>query len=83
MVYPPGYRFLHNLPNKPLTGHSICKILTTKDIISKIFKTLGLWCVQSLERHKPEAVGFCLYLVQVYTVCQGIRRLTPWIINGW
>ena len=42
-VPPPRYRFLHNLPNKPLTGELICKILKAKEMICKIFKTLELW----------------------------------------
>jgi hypothetical protein len=57
---------MHNLPNKPLTGHSICRILKTKEIISKIFKTLELWFLWSFGRHKPEAGGFCLDLAQLY-----------------
>ncbi len=61
-VYPPGYRFVHNLPNKPLTGYRICRILKTKEIICKIFKTLELWSLWSRERHRPEADGFYLYL---------------------
>jgi hypothetical protein len=48
MGYSPGYRFVHNLPNKPLTGYSICRILKTKDLVYKIFKTLELWFLQSL-----------------------------------
>jgi hypothetical protein len=62
LVYPPGYRFVHNLPNKPLTGYRICRILKTKEIVYKIFKTLELWLLWSFGRHKPEAGGFCLYL---------------------
>jgi hypothetical protein len=49
MVYPPGYRLVHDLPNKPLTGDSICKILKTKEMICKIFKTLELWFLWSFE----------------------------------
>jgi len=63
MVYPLGYRFLHDLPNKPLTGRSICKILETKEIILKIFKTLELRSLWSISRHKPEAGGFYLDLL--------------------
>src|ERR1035437_4011596 len=62
-VPPPGYRFVHNLPNKPLTDWRVCKILKTNRIICKIFKTLELWFLWSLGRHKPEAGGFCLYLI--------------------
>src|ERR1035441_2542160 len=40
---PPGYRFVHNLPNKPLTVYQFCRILKTKEIVCKIFKTLELW----------------------------------------
>src|ERR1035441_2518104 len=40
---PPGYRFVHNLLNKPLTSILNCKILKTKEIICKIFKTLESW----------------------------------------
>ena len=58
---PPGYRFMHNLPNKPLTGHTICKILITKETICKIFKTQQLSFLWRSGRHKPEAGGFCLY----------------------
>src|ERR1035437_2909462 len=48
MVYPPrGYRFVHNLPNKRLSGGVICKILIAKEIICKIFKTLELWFLWS------------------------------------
>ncbi len=47
MVYPPGYRFVHDLPNKPLTGYQICKILKAKEMICKIFKTLELWFLWS------------------------------------
>ena len=61
MVYP-RYRLMHNLPNKPLTSHRICRILKTKEIICKIFKTLKLRFLWSFGRHKPEAGGFCLYL---------------------
>src|ERR1019366_5569818 len=59
-VPPPGYRFVHNLPNKPLTGYRFCRILKTKEIVFKIFKTLELWSVWSFGRHKPVAGGFCL-----------------------
>ena len=59
---PPGYRFMHNLPNKPLIGYRICRILKTKEIIFKIFKTLELWLPWNSGRHKPEAGGFCLDL---------------------
>jgi len=45
---PPGYRFLHDLPNKPLTSRAISKILETKELVCKIFKTLELWFVWSL-----------------------------------
>jgi hypothetical protein len=47
-VPPPPYRFVHNLPNKPLTGCSICRILKTKEIVCKIFKMLELWSLWSL-----------------------------------
>ena len=43
MGAPPGYRFVHDLPNKPLTGYTICRILKTKEIICKILETLELW----------------------------------------
>jgi hypothetical protein len=72
MGYSPGYRFVHNLPNKPLTGYSICRILKTKDLVYKIFKTLELWFLWSFGRHKPEpmdSVSTCLYL---YAGCQQI-----------
>jgi hypothetical protein len=46
---PPGYRFVHNLPNKPLTGYQICKILKGNEMICKIFKTLELWFLWSFE----------------------------------
>src|ERR1035437_2237432 len=39
----PPYRFLHDLLNKPLTVKLFCRILKTKEIICKIFKTLELW----------------------------------------
>jgi hypothetical protein len=45
---PPGVSILHDLPNKPLTGCSIYRILKTKDLICKIFKTLELWLLWSL-----------------------------------
>jgi hypothetical protein len=35
--YPPGYRFLHDLPNKPLSSQLFCRILETKDLVCKIF----------------------------------------------
>src|ERR1017187_8430935 len=62
MVHPPGYRFVHNLPNKSLASYRFCRILKTKEIICKIFKTLELWFLGALGRHKPEAGGFCLVL---------------------
>jgi hypothetical protein len=65
MVYPPRYRFAHNPTNKLLTRTMICKILKTKTIIFKIFKTLGLWSLWGLGRHKPAAGGFCLYLTSI------------------
>jgi hypothetical protein len=39
---------VHNLPNKPLTEVSICKILKAKEMICKIFKTLELWFTGAL-----------------------------------
>ena len=39
--------------------------MKTKEISCKIFKTPELWLVWSLERHKPEAVGFCLDLSSI------------------
>ena len=38
------------------------KILKTKEMICKTFKTLELWFRWSFGRHKPEAGGFCLDL---------------------
>src|ERR1700679_1348532 len=48
--YPPSppISILHNLINKPLTGWRFCRILKTKEIICKIFKTLELWFLWSL-----------------------------------
>jgi hypothetical protein len=43
----------------------IFKILKTKEIICKIFKTLELWDLWSFGRHKPEAGGFCLDLLLI------------------
>src|ERR1039457_1409779 len=65
MAHPPGYQFVHNLPNKPLTGYRICKILKAMEMICKIFKTLELWLLWSFVRHKPGARGFCLYLAAI------------------
>ena len=63
MVYPPGYRFVHNLPNKPLSGYD----LENKRDAAKINKTLELWFLWSLEEgHKPAADGFCLDLKWEY-----------------
>jgi hypothetical protein len=36
---PPRYRSVHNLPNKLLTSQPNFKILKTKEIVCKIFKT--------------------------------------------
>src|ERR1035437_6718001 len=52
----------------------ICKILKAKEIICKIFKTLELWFLWSLGRHKPEAGGFCLYLgLIIHGVSRSLR----------
>ena len=67
---PPGYRFVHDPPNKPLTGASDCMILKTNEIVCRIFKTLELWILWSCccfwGRHKPGAGGFCLYLISEF-----------------
>jgi len=47
LVYPPGYRIMHDIPNKPLTGYWICKILKTNRTICKIFKTMELLFIWS------------------------------------
>src|SRR6266702_8805692 len=79
---PPEYRFMHNLPNKPLSSRLICKILKTNRIIRKIFKTLELWSLWSLGRHKPEAGGFCLCLVNCTLRVKGVRPEWQWDIRG-
>src|ERR1035438_4597225 len=55
----------------------MCKILETKEIVCKIFKTLELWFLWSFGRHKPEAGGFCLDLGQLYAGCQAEDLLRP------
>jgi hypothetical protein len=56
---PPGYRFVHDLPNKPLSDYD----LENKRDAAKINKALELWFLWSFEEgHKPAAGGFCLDL---------------------
>ena len=43
-----------------LADSQFFKILKTKGIIFKIYKTFGLGFLWSFGRHKPEAGGFCL-----------------------
>jgi hypothetical protein len=50
--------------------------LKTKDIVSKIFKTLGLGVLCRFGRHKPGAGGFCLYLTSI------IRRVSSGEVIG-
>src|SRR6266702_3222109 len=47
MVYPPGYRFVHNLPNKPLTGHLIFQDLENKG--DDLQDLQNAWVMVSLE----------------------------------
>jgi hypothetical protein len=61
MVYPPGIDFLHNLPNKPLTGRSILHNLENKGDSLQDLQNAGVMVSLELWRgHKPEAGGFCL-----------------------
>jgi hypothetical protein len=51
--------------------------LKAKEIVCKIFKTMELWSLWSFGRHKPEAVGFCLYLS---LIIRGVSRGGLWKI---
>jgi hypothetical protein len=83
MAYPPGYRFVHDLPNKPLTGYLICKIFKTKEMICKIFKTLELEQASCHCELEP-GVQYRFYwektdvmiMVSLYTY----RRLAQWFL---
>ena len=63
MVHPPGYRFVHDLPNKPLTGMANLQDLENKgDVLQDLENAGVIVSLELLGRHKPEAGGFCLYL---------------------
>src|ERR1035437_4355804 len=72
-IGPPGYRFLHNLPNKPLTGNLICKILKAKEMFCKIFKTMELWLLRERGDTSLRLVDSVSTQVQLYMRCQARR----------
>jgi hypothetical protein len=62
LVSPPGgIDFLHNLPNKPLTGGPILQNLENKgDNLQDLQNTGVMVSLELLGRHKPAAGGFYL-----------------------
>jgi hypothetical protein len=58
----PPIDFLHNLPNKALTGGSILQNLENKgDNLQDIQNAGVMVSLELCGGHKPEAGGFCLY----------------------
>ena len=70
---PPG--FMHNLPNKPLSRRSICRILKTKEIVFKILKTLELGLRGTFG--ETQAQGWWILSLLRFNYTRGVKEATP------